>query len=502
MAHALCPCLCAVPEFAEFCLPLVIDKLSSSLKIAKYDSLNLLTEGCKVFSATHFQQHSHDIWNLLQKESLSSNDSDIEEASLNAISAVINKLSFNEDKTFFNQTVDNLYDTLRGNLKPDTKLFLSSSKILLATTRASKESCQKIAPPVVELLLNHFNLTRDINQRQILFRTLVEFAIAYIKLYEITDISSIKTLNEIPALCLESLILHDSALKVISFESISRITKVLPLSFRIQLYTVLKHEIVNSAPESERNAFLKCFKMFSNVYKAEIIEGFLSSNSNINTSDLNSLQLYLEALITIISDKDYAFIILPKILDYSVSNSSDLSTSKIAVVCLRKLISEHSGNQFIQEYLYTDCNILEKINTWTLSVINESDFNLLRNVSEIIKIIIGYQNAETQATIVDLYVNSLINEYCENCSRDNLIILLDGFIICVRPEVHLPNKFELIRKLFESSSCIQENYYTYASILIANIVNKSAEGLILPLIYLTNNIIKLNSRRKFHDYFI
>lgn len=476
MAHALSPCLCAVPEFAEFCLPLVIDKLSSSLKIAKYDSLNLLTESCKVFGVTHFQQHSHDIWNLLQKESLSSSDSDVEEASLNAISAVINKLSFNEDKTFFNETVDNLYDTLRGNLKPDTKLFLSSSKILLATTRASKESCKKIAPPVVELLLNHFNLTRDINQRQILFRTLVEFAIAYIKLYEITDISSIQTLNEIPTLCLESLILHDSALKVISFESISRITKVLPFSFRTKFYTILKREIVNSAPDFERNAFLKCFKMFSNVYKTEIIVEFLSSTSNINTSDLNSLQLYLEALIAIISDKDYAFIILPKILEYSVSNGSDLSTSKIAILCLQKLLLEHSGNQFIQAYLYTDCNILEKVNTWT--VMNKTDLNILTNISQIVKTIIGYQNAETQVTIVDLYVNMLINEYCKNCSQENLIIL-DGFIICLRPELHLPNKYQLIRKLFGSSSCVQESYYTHACILIANILNKSTEGKVL-----------------------
>lgn len=42
LAAALCPCLCAVPEFGEHCLVLLIEKLDSSLRVAKIDSLMLL----------------------------------------------------------------------------------------------------------------------------------------------------------------------------------------------------------------------------------------------------------------------------------------------------------------------------------------------------------------------------------------------------------------------------------------------------------------------------
>lgn len=42
LATALSPCLCAIPEFAEHCLVLLVEKLDSSLRLAKLDSLRLL----------------------------------------------------------------------------------------------------------------------------------------------------------------------------------------------------------------------------------------------------------------------------------------------------------------------------------------------------------------------------------------------------------------------------------------------------------------------------
>lgn len=42
LAKALTPCLCAIPEFGEQCLVLLIEKLDSSLRLAKLDSLKLL----------------------------------------------------------------------------------------------------------------------------------------------------------------------------------------------------------------------------------------------------------------------------------------------------------------------------------------------------------------------------------------------------------------------------------------------------------------------------
>lgn len=42
LANALAPCLCAIPEFGENCMVLLVEKLDSSLRVAKIDSLKLL----------------------------------------------------------------------------------------------------------------------------------------------------------------------------------------------------------------------------------------------------------------------------------------------------------------------------------------------------------------------------------------------------------------------------------------------------------------------------
>lgn len=42
LAGSLGSCLTAIPEFAEFCIPLILEKLGSNLRVAKLDSLKLL----------------------------------------------------------------------------------------------------------------------------------------------------------------------------------------------------------------------------------------------------------------------------------------------------------------------------------------------------------------------------------------------------------------------------------------------------------------------------
>lgn len=42
LADALAQCLTAIPKFAEFCFSLALEKLESSLDVAKLDALQLL----------------------------------------------------------------------------------------------------------------------------------------------------------------------------------------------------------------------------------------------------------------------------------------------------------------------------------------------------------------------------------------------------------------------------------------------------------------------------
>lgn len=454
---------------------MIIDKLNSSLKIAKYDSLNLLTESCKTFDVSIYEQHSHDIWNILQKETLNSSEPEIEEASLNCISAIINRLSLSENNKLFKQTVHNLYDTLKGNLRPETKLFLPSSKILIAVARASKESCDMIVQPTVALLLNHYNLTKDRNQKEILFRTLMEFSIAYLKLFDVTNITEIETLNEIPALCLQACSLQtESQLQVISFESCARIAKMLPETVRNTLYQLLKTKIVHEEPEKVRNSVLKCFKTFAHLYKDEIIKEFFNVDCK---TDLAKLQLYLEALSCIVSEKAFAEIILPQVLQ--LSTNDDIKTAGISIKCLRNILEENHSNTFIQDYLYSDCEVIDKILKWVLRIIesNQSNFELLENVSIVVKIVVGYRSIDEQTLIVQIYFQELFMRFQQRDElKDKIIVLLEGVLVRIRPDVVIEQKYVLIKELLKITGVVPENIYLYACMIIANVINKSCEG--------------------------
>lgn len=450
--------------------------MNSSLKLAKYDSLKLLTESCNVFDVSIYEQHIQDIWNILQKESLNSNDPELEEVSLQAISAIIGRLSKSENTTLFKDTISNLYDSLKLNLRPDTKLFIPSSKILYAAARASKESCDHIVPPIVLLLSNQYKLTTNPAHQEILLRTLMEFVIGYVKLFDVNNITEVDMLKEVPVLCFEATTHPENGVRVIGFESTGRIAKILPLNIREKVYELLKYEMIIEEPELVRNSLLKCLKVFSTVYKDEISDKILSSK--IPVTNTMTLQLYLETLSSIVSEKSFLDKILPQILDHCTSES--IATSKISVKCLRKLLEENSNNEDIQNYLYDKCKILDRITSWVLTLIkdNKSDFELLDDISTILKIVIGYQDHNEQQNIVKTYLKEILSSYKLNGhTQDKVVIILDGFLLRIRPGVEIPEKYDLILELLQISGTMEEDTYLYVCKLIANLLNKCNEGL-------------------------
>jgi hypothetical protein len=55
LAAALLPCLIASPDFTEFCIPLLLEKLDSQLRVAKLDSLHVLvSSGTSMWRARPF----------------------------------------------------------------------------------------------------------------------------------------------------------------------------------------------------------------------------------------------------------------------------------------------------------------------------------------------------------------------------------------------------------------------------------------------------------------
>lgn len=86
-------CLTATPKFAEFCLPLLLEKLSSDVQSAKLDSLLTLVAGVEVFGAEALKPYLEPMWFALRNEAFQSVSEEVEAASLQALTAVVRALS-------------------------------------------------------------------------------------------------------------------------------------------------------------------------------------------------------------------------------------------------------------------------------------------------------------------------------------------------------------------------------------------------------------------------
>ncbi|CAG2057245.1 unnamed protein product, partial [Timema podura] len=147
LAAELENCLTAIPDFSELCLPLLMEKLDSSLRIAKLDSLRLLRAACNNFTASALGQHYMELFRLMQLELLPGSDRELKDASLLALSALVRLFSSSAlDKHEAKWLPDLLAAVYRlaesGLCDVELIMFSPATSVLLEVTRASPAACQ------------------------------------------------------------------------------------------------------------------------------------------------------------------------------------------------------------------------------------------------------------------------------------------------------------------------------------------------------------------------
>lgn len=174
MAEKLAPCLCAVPEFAEFCIPLIIEKLLSNLKIAKLDSLSLLCKSLKTFGVNGIKIYLTELWIILRKEIIPGGDLELKNASLKAVTTIIDTISSDVEvrESFINDITTDLKSSLYD---VQLSLFRPSVKILECVAMINKDSCIQVLKAIVPVFLGQYSTKTAIVDKVILIETLNSF---------------------------------------------------------------------------------------------------------------------------------------------------------------------------------------------------------------------------------------------------------------------------------------------------------------------------------------
>jgi len=174
LAEKLAPCLCAVPEFADYCLPLIIDKSYSTLRVAKLDSLNLLRESVQTFGLSKIESYLSDLWTTLKKEVMPGRDVEIRDIALQAMTSLIKVISVDE------VVCKNFIDKIITDIKPSLcdvqlSLYKPAQTLLETIATINKTICVQILQVVIPLCIGQYSTKNSLNDKIVLLETLNNF---------------------------------------------------------------------------------------------------------------------------------------------------------------------------------------------------------------------------------------------------------------------------------------------------------------------------------------
>ncbi|XP_060576580.1 MMS19 nucleotide excision repair protein homolog [Ruditapes philippinarum] len=155
-------CLAATPKFAEHCLPLLMEKLTSDLKSAKIDALQTLAVCAETYGAEKLHEFQSSFFNCIKKEVFLSGDSAVEDAGLIALQAIVKSISTGVTQSDRKKGLDGYVDEILAEcknhlLQPELMLMLSAGRLLQAAALGSQPACDHIVKVTTPLLIESFN---------------------------------------------------------------------------------------------------------------------------------------------------------------------------------------------------------------------------------------------------------------------------------------------------------------------------------------------------------
>ncbi|XP_064000650.1 MMS19 nucleotide excision repair protein homolog isoform X2 [Pogoniulus pusillus] len=177
--------LASTPQFAEFLLPLLIEKMDSDLQSAKLDSLQTLTACCAIYGQKELQEFLPSLWSSLRREVFQTASEKVEAeclAALHALSACLSRSVLSSDtEDLLDSFLSNILQDCRHHLcEPDMKLVWPSAKLLQAAAGASLRAYYRITRVVLPLLLEQYTKHPQSSQR----RTILEMLLGFLELQQ------------------------------------------------------------------------------------------------------------------------------------------------------------------------------------------------------------------------------------------------------------------------------------------------------------------------------
>ncbi|XP_029953544.1 MMS19 nucleotide excision repair protein homolog [Salarias fasciatus] len=177
---ALRAVLAGTPKFAEFLLPLIIEKLDSDVQSAKLDALQTLTACVSEYEHKDLAEFLEGLWSSLRREVFQTSSERVETAGLAALAALTSCLSRSVLNSDSEDSLSSFLDLVLKDCKhhlcePDLKLVWPSAKLLQAACSASHRASHVVTAAVMPALIEQYGSRTQCSHRRTLLEVVQRF---------------------------------------------------------------------------------------------------------------------------------------------------------------------------------------------------------------------------------------------------------------------------------------------------------------------------------------
>lgn len=450
LADKLADCLAGHIEFAEYCIPLLLEKLESDLNIAKLDSLALLSKCAQKYDPQTIESKFSDIWTTLKMELIPGTNLDILPMTLHTLKQLIESLSSNENS--ISQIMSIIFQTILNPLTNiDTRFFASSTNVAFTCARASAVSATIITNKLLPIFLSQFPTENHFDEKFIIQRqTLLELICELIEIC--LDKNCLTTIESSHLEAMESEIFfcltkHENSIDFTLNLSAKICTTISPANRQL-IYEIIVQRLLKGNGKNYENIIKLYARGYPNEVLNEIILKLIERNFNTITSceiiDNILAAICSCASVTIFSNVVLTFL-LSKFFSNIIMDNNNSSVQRLALIHLLKLIKYEFNSLMIKE-LHTKYEIIKKSFDLIHSSANDSQLEVVQKITEILQTIIKELDLQEQTCIVDSYLPRINVQ-----TNINDIYLLAGIIGHVSGLCIIPNFNIIISQLIELS---------------------------------------------------
>ncbi|XP_071948228.1 MMS19 nucleotide excision repair protein homolog [Antedon mediterranea] len=350
-------CLSATSKFAQFCLPMLMEKVSSDIPSAKLDSFQTLTACAKSYDALSFSGYMEAIWSACRREVFQAVNKDIEMAALESLHHVVKNYSSGIFDNSSTASLDSSLDTIIRECKqfiqePELRLIQPCCALLRAVAGASDPACCKVVQTIIPQLLEQYRLSSQATTKLKIIDVIIGLLSVTMDTCLTTDVShpAVSMKDDIITILCEIQQDSHSELRQIGVRGFGVLVMLNGLLDVKDVDLVGEHLIKGFFNDNETPVRVQCSQSLSNMSSkhSDVVKMKLMPElSNLfqtgvvpmeNQNSPVSTESIINMLATIATYSDLIRSIIPLLLDYIFSIGKDFDSENIISTSLQSIL--------------------------------------------------------------------------------------------------------------------------------------------------------------------